>query len=177
MRLIRLSPAHEAAYADFVGDWRQNGEDIVPFTSGLRAGTFADYVQMLQREETDPPAPLVRGTTFFLEDNGRLLGAVNIRHTLNERLLLEGGHIGYGVRPGARGRGLAAVMVRLTFPFLRELGITGALITCDDGNAASAKTIERLGGRMENKALNAQGVWVRRYWLDIPQEGADADDV
>ena len=47
-------------------------------------------------------------STFFAYDRERdiLVGAVDIRHSLNEALLLDGGHIGDGVRPSERRKGI-----------------------------------------------------------------------
>ena len=42
-----------------------------------------------------------------------IAGAVNIRHYLNESLLLNGGHIGDGVRPSERRKGVATKMIAL----------------------------------------------------------------
>lgn len=43
-----------------------------------------------------------------------IVGAVNIRHYLNESLLLNGGHIGDGVRPSERRKGVATKMIALS---------------------------------------------------------------
>ena len=42
-----------------------------------------------------------------------LLGAVNIRHCLNDYLLKYGGHIGDGIRPSERGKGYATNRILL----------------------------------------------------------------
>lgn len=170
MRLIRLTSDLESAYADYCKEWIASGERFVPAAADPCGRAFADTLARLARMENDPPAPLVPAATLFLEDNGALLGAVDVRFALNEHLLAFGGHIGYGVRPSARGHGYASLMVRLCFPLLREKGIDRALITCDNNNPASARTIERLGGEMENMALEDGRMWVRRYWVDIPPE-------
>ena len=43
-----------------------------------------------------------------------MLGAIALRHELNDFLLTIGGHIGYGIRPSARRRGLAAFALTRT---------------------------------------------------------------
>ena len=41
------------------------------------------------------PANYVRATTFWLIDNEKFIGEINIRHELNSFLINYGGHIGY----------------------------------------------------------------------------------
>jgi predicted acetyltransferase len=43
----------------------------------------------------------------LITEDGTYLGAITLRHELNDFLLRAGGHIGYGIRPSAHGRGLA----------------------------------------------------------------------
>lgn len=64
-------------------------------------------------------------STFFAYDRERdiLVGAVDIRHSLNEALLLDGGHIGDGVRPSERRKGYATAMIALALDECRKLGI------------------------------------------------------
>lgn len=40
-------------------------------------------------------------------DKDKLVGAVNTQHRLNNKLLLNGGHIGDGVRPSEQEKGIA----------------------------------------------------------------------
>ena len=94
------------------------------------------------------------------------LGAVNIRHKLNEKLLLNGGHIGDGIRPSERGKGYGTRMIALALEKCRELGIDRVLMVCDRNNAASARTIVKNGGVMENE-IEVDGVVEQRYWIDI----------
>jgi predicted acetyltransferase len=85
-----------------------------------------------------------------------------VRHELNEGLLELGGHIGYSVRPSERRRGLASYTCAWGLDHLRSLGADRALITCDDDNAASAATILRNGGVLEDVRGGK-----RRYWVDL----------
>lgn len=67
------------------------------------------------------------------------MGAVNIRHRLNEKLLNSGGHIGYGIRPSERRKGYASVLLALTLEITRDMGLNKVLLVCDKGNVASEK--------------------------------------
>ncbi|WP_427896510.1 GNAT family N-acetyltransferase [Kribbella sp. GL6] len=99
------------------------------------------------------------------------MGAITLRRTLNEKLLEGGGHIGYGVRPSARGRGVASWALAEVLGRARARGMDRVLVTCGDGNVASARTIERNGGVLED----VRDTWLgraRRYWITLGPAGA-----
>src|SRR4030095_9707363 len=91
-------------------------------------------------------------TTFLLAFVAtRIVGRVSIRHSLNAFLERVGGHIGYVVVPEFRRRGYATTILRLCVQIARgELGSKRILVTCDDDNIGSIRTIERNGGILEN---------------------------
>lgn len=111
----------------------------------------------------------VPDSVFFLldEDRNRLLGAVNIRHYLNETLLKGGGHIGDGIRPSERRKGYATEMIRLALIECRKLGIDRVLMTCEKNNIGSAKSILKNGGVLENEFVNSEGCVEQRYWIKV----------
>ena len=75
-----------------------------------------------------------------------VVGFLALRYPLNTWLFEEGGHIGYSVRPSRRREGHASRALGLAVQRAAALGIERALVTCDDDNLASARTIERNGG-------------------------------
>ena len=50
---------------------------------------------------------MVEDSTFFALDveRNKMVGAINVRHKLNDYLLNYGGHIGDGIRPSERKKG------------------------------------------------------------------------
>ncbi len=99
-------------------------------------------------------------------DRNIFVGAINIRHTLNQSLLNTGGHIGDGVRPSERRKGYATNMIKLGLEECRKLGIERVLITCDKSNIGSAKSIINNGGVLENEVIE-DGVVEQRYWITL----------
>jgi predicted acetyltransferase len=48
------------------------------------------------------------------------------------------------------------------------LGIERALVTCDDNNIASARTIEKNGGKLADKVKTEYAEYlIRRYWIEL----------
>ena len=113
------------------------------------------------------PEDFVPATTLWGIDKDEYIGHVNIRHRLNENLEKYGGHIGYAVRPSARGKGYGGQMLKFSIPFIKQLGLKQVLITCDKDNIASRKIIEKNGGIYENEILDDRGVIKMRYWIDL----------
>ena len=128
------------------------------------------YIARLERQRNglDLPAGFVPATFLVAVADRDLVGRVSIRHELNEYLSEVGGHIGYGVRPAFRRRGYATQMLRQAVEIARSLGIERALVTCDGDNTASASTIERCGGVLEEAARRLDDPKKsRRYWIDV----------
>lgn len=130
---------------------------------------FAQYVQRVKDwSEGKDLGEFVPNTFLVAVVEGKIVGRVSLRHELNAFLLREGGHIGYGVVPSERRKGYAKEMLRQTLPIARKLGLTRVLLTCDDNNEGSARTIEAHGGILENKILDpGMTVAKRRYWIDL----------
>ncbi|MCM4077825.1 GNAT family N-acetyltransferase [Paractinoplanes hotanensis] len=130
---------------------------------------FAEWVARL-RDEADPSTPLDEGlvhcTYRWIVEDDEYLGAVALRHTLNDFLLNVGGHIGYGVRPSARRQGLAGWALGRTLETARTLGLDRVLVTCVPSNVASARTIEKNGGVYEDTRTTGPDT-VKRYWIAL----------
>jgi predicted acetyltransferase len=139
------------------------------FLIGHREGTpWAEYIALLdeQRRGITVPSPWVPATFLLAEVEHTVVGRTSIRHQLNDRLLLIGGNIGYAVLPEHRRRGYAIEMLRQSLVIAHSYGIGPVLVTCDEDNLPSARTIERCGGTLENVVDDpGGGPRKRRYWI------------
>lgn len=128
------------------------------------------YLEVLEeRERGVNLQPNHVPSTFLFAFNGeRIVGRVAIRHMLNDLLQRVGGHIGYVVVPEFRRQGHATAILRLALQFAHnKLGLDDVLVTCDDDNIGSIKTIENNGGVLESviSGLDLDKP-KRRYWID-----------
>lgn len=95
----------------------------------------------------------------------RIVGIIDLRHHINHPILgTWGGHCGYSVRPSERGKGYAKEMLHLNMEKAKELGIEKLLVSCDETNKASEKTIVANGGHFE-KLIEVDGIRMKRYWI------------
>jgi RimJ/RimL family protein N-acetyltransferase len=78
-------------------------------------------------------------------------------------------HIGYVVVPEFRRRGYATEILRQSLHIAREkCGARRILVTCDDDNIGSIRTIEKNGGILENVVHGPDlDKPKRRYWIDL----------
>lgn len=113
---------------------------------------------------------LVPATTLLSvrKSDGRLVGFVDIRHTLNDHLHSFGGHIGYSVRVDERRKGYAKEQLRLALAYCcKALGLDRVLVTCNWDNEGSRRTILANGGVLENEVTEPDGTVVQRYWVAL----------
>lgn len=138
--------------ADFAGYWR-----------AMEAGGL-DLIQ-----EDGTKTKRLPETVLWLVDGTHYLGVIRIRHQLNDFLRMFGGHVGYDIRPTARGKGHGKKMLQLAMPYLADLGLTEVLITCDDDNIPSQRVIEAAGGVLEKTVeLDFQPEPLRHYRVKVP---------
>ena len=163
VKLVEPAADLEAAFRDMAAEWRVSG--VGRFADAF--GDFATYVQALeaQKDPDNLPPGWVPGSTFWLvTEEGRVVGTSRLRHWLVPHLEDEGGHIGYDVRPSARGEGYGTALLALTLEKARALGLEEVLVTCDTDNVASARVIEKNGGRLVGQGVSDEsGKQVSRY--------------
>ena len=103
-----------------------------------------------------------------MRDGDEVVGVSNLRHRLTDALRLEGGHVGYGIRPSARRLGFATELLRQTLDRARAMGLLEVLVTCSKSNEASVRTILRNGGVFISEGLiPSRGDVIQRYRISL----------
>ena len=166
LRLRRLREDDEAAFAAAHAAFT---DGTFRFGIGYEPGMpWAAYLAALEdnRHGRNLPPRFVPGTFLVADVAGQIVGRTSIRFALNDFLLREGGHIGYGVLPRHRRRGYATEILRQSLIIARAEGIDRVLVTCDEDNAGSRTVIESCGGKLESVVNTGDGLPKRRYWID-----------
>ncbi len=101
----------------------------------------------------------VRQTLYWLYDGAHPVGSAKLRHRLTPALRVEGGHIGYGVRPTARGRGYGRTLLALMLAEAGHQGISPVLVTINNDNLLSLRVAEANGGRLEKRTVRRSYFW------------------
>ena len=127
-------------------------------------------MELLSNSDTCPNN-LCPGYVYFLirEEDNKLIGMINLRWNLNDWMNTYGGHIGYGIRPTERRKGYNKISLYLCLLKAQEINLDKVLLTASDNNLGSIKTIEALGGILENKVPNYEDekVLTGRYWINV----------
>lgn len=105
IQLVRLTDEYREQLFEMLTEWKsdiiENQTDMSPraiWTNDFH--DFENYVEKLEVKEKTENGWVPDTTLFCLdEDRNIFVGAVNIRHYLNEGLRRTGGHIGDGIRP------------------------------------------------------------------------------
>ena len=105
-------------------------------------------------------------TVYFVMEEEKIVGIGKIRHYLNEKLLIKGGHIGLGISSGYRGQGIGTRALELLLEeAYSSYGISNALLTNNENNMASRRIVEKCGGELES--INSGSC---KYWINLEKK-------
>lgn len=173
LRLVRATLEHVEELRKFKEELQAAG-DADCFAGCSRLEHYEDmteWVKMVWRQEQETEPGKVPSHVYLAirQSDGRLVGIIDLRHHIDHPILgLWGGHMGYSVRPGERGKGYAKEMLRLNLENCRQLGLNKVMVTCSRDNPASERTIQGCGGVLEKEVL-VDGEWIKRYWITVKE--------
>jgi predicted acetyltransferase len=159
----RLHGAWLDAHAEWGPGLHEDGFGLAPTDEVDSPAGFAAWIARLVDESE-------RATCRWIVEDDQVLGGIVLRHDFDDYVQWAG-HIGFGIRASARRRGLASWALGRMLDEARVLGMDRVLVVCAADNVASAKTIERLGGLLEEVRDTGLGP-ARRYWITLA--GPDA---
>ncbi|GBL06153.1 GNAT family N-acetyltransferase [Glaciecola sp. KUL10] len=154
--LITPEKTYEDSFNNYIKEL--GSEERYPYPLDIPADDFQKYVETLHNysQGKDLPAWLVPNTTYWLICNSEIVACSHLRHELNHQLKHAGGHIGLGVRPSFRGRGLSNLLLDLTIQQARAISIKEIHIHCFEDNLASKQMIQNAGGLLTSRIDNYQ---------------------
>lgn len=172
LTLRKVLPSDLDAAAEYRAEFLASGDSMDGCSKLRRYKNMVDWYEWIckaEHRDTCPPN-WVPDTQYICVRNydGRLVGMLDIRHELNEVALNLCGNIGYSIRPSERRKGYATLQLALAKEICKEMGMKKILVTCHKENTASAKTILRNGGILENEVVDHRnGEVLQRYWITL----------
>ena len=126
----------------------------------------------MKNEEYAKSINRVPGKTFLLirKNDNKIVGTINIRWNLSEKMLEFGGHIGYGIRPTERRKGYNKIQLYLVLLEAQKLNLDKVMLDCSVDNLGSDKTIKALGGILERCELDeSDNTMTNVYWINVDE--------
>lgn len=169
--LIAPTTRLHSAWLEARDEWgpgpHEDGFGLEPSDEVDSPDGFAAWVTMLAGQSGPEAVEAGRGCWYrWIVEGNRVHGGIALRQGPDD-YVLRFGHIGYGIRPSSRRRGLATWALGGMLHEARGLGLDRVLIVCEAANTASARTIERNGGVLEGVEEAGPGGAVRRYGVTI----------
>lgn len=170
IKLIVPEKEYFESYKEAYNEYIDNNISSYNVTNPYSCDIFVKFDNY--RNERNLPSNRVGADYFWLVDDRKkcFIGEVNIRHRLNDELLVRGGHIGYWVRYLKWNQGYGTKMLSLALEKAKEMKISPVLVTCNDDNIGSARVMEKNGFVLENKVVVSQDgkdIIIRRYWKEL----------
>ena len=168
IRLVRPIEALKEQALEFKQEFFDNGEFVINGSELLdKMDDYREWCRTIDantKEETVHPDWVITDTFFAVDDNDRIVGIIDLRHTLNG-FLKDLGNCGYSVRPSERRKGYATEMLRQLLDIAKRAGMNELHLSVEKMNEPSVKTIIKNGGVL-SAALNWMGN--RRIFIELP---------
>jgi predicted acetyltransferase len=167
MELTFLDEKDFDRFRRFEKDYSENGN--ARYSNYTTTEAYRSFLNQLKKDATGidlEPEREMQIAYWLRDESDELLGAIRFRPKLSDALYMEGGHVGYDVRPSARNRGLATRMLSLMLEKARRLGYERLLLMCGFDNAASGRVMAKCGGSLESIVFSrSEGKFVKRFWI------------
>ena len=152
LKLVRPALEMKEAALEYRQEHFDNNETII---NGSELFDKTESYEAWLQSVTDNTSPdtvnpnwVVTDTFFAVDENDKIIGMIDLRHTLNE-FLKDFGNCGYSVRPSERGKGYATEMLRQVLEIAKKVGLKEVHLSVERSNEASVKTIVKNGGVYE----------------------------
>ncbi|MBQ3408584.1 MAG: GNAT family N-acetyltransferase [Clostridia bacterium] len=131
---------------DYVIEHYSNHERSISASLGMTNMKYEDWVEKVNRNSQKADDEWGRYYLYLVFDDDKLVGLLNIRFDLSDKLRNLYGDIGYGVRPSERRKGYATKMLKYALQVCKEKNMKEVILGCYEKNYGSNKTIIKNGG-------------------------------
>ena len=147
IRLIRPTLELKEKAIEFRQEFFDNNEMIINGSELLdKTESYEEWVKSITdntNSETVNPNWVVTDTFFAIDAANKIVGIIDLRHTLND-FLKDFGNCGYSVRPSERRKGYATEMLRQLLNVARNIRLDEIHLSVERKNEPSIKTIKKM---------------------------------
>ena len=152
LTLVRPILEFKSKALDYRQEHFDNNEMVINGSELLdKTDSYEEWLKSVT-DNTSPdtvnPNWVVTDTFFAVDENGNIIGIIDLRHTLND-FLKDFGNSGYSVRPSERRKGYATEMLRQILLIAKQAGLQEVYLSVERDNEPSVKTIIKNGGKYE----------------------------
>ena len=152
LKLVRPTLEMKQAALDFKQEFFDNGERVINGSEMLdNMDNYEEWLSSVTDNRFGETVNLnwvVTDTFFAVDGNEKIVGIIDLRHTLND-FLKDFGNSGYSVRPSERKKGYATKMLAMIKQVAKEVGLNKLQLSLERDNSPSVKTIVNNGGVYE----------------------------
>lgn len=145
---------------------QQIPKDENGFVNNINGQSFVDYKKWLVKSDISSKKTemedgwKVPQSTYWLFADGKPIGMGKIRHFLTDKLIEEGGTLGYAIIPSERKKGYGTVLLNELLKEAQKLSIDKVLLTIRNDNVASIKVALANGGVIEKANDIRHFIWI-----------------
>ena len=172
LELIQPNKSYEKQAIEYIKEFYKYNSNINGVGGLYRY--LDNYDAWLKKLEEDRTRKMteekVPAETYFLvrKRDKKIVGMINIRLQLNEKLKAFGGNIGYSIRPTERRKGYNKINLYLALQICQKHKIKEVMLDCDKYNLGSAKTMQALGGKLTKEYYDENvKCLVQQYIIDV----------
>jgi len=145
------------------GEMTINGSELLDKTE-----SYEEWLASVARNAnplTVSPEWVLTDTFFAIDSENKIVGIIDLRHTLNE-FLINFGNCGYSVRPSERKKGYATEMLKQLLIVAKEAGLKQLHLSVERDNLPSVKAIINNGGIYE-RSFDYEGIQADIYKITL----------
>ncbi len=170
IKLVRPTIELKSEALDYRQEHFDNNELIINGSELFdKINSYEEWLEKVNNNskiETVDPNWVLTDTFFAIrEEDNKIIGIIDLRHTLNE-FLKDFGNSGYSVRPSQRKKGYATEMLRLLLKYAKEIGLKELHLSVERDNIPSIKTIVKNGGKLE-RSFEFEGELADIYLIEL----------
>ena len=141
-------------------------EDENGFINPMFGKSFDEYKEWLKKCVADAnQAGIIDGwkvpqNTYWLYVDKKPVGYGKIRHFLTDKLLADGGNIGYSIRPSQRNKGFGNILLSELVKECSNIGVDRALLTIHKNNTPSINIALKNHGVIEKSSDELHYIWI-----------------